>query len=136
MLPMSSVRFDCSRGADADRVQGLSKGGWQRVALESYLIWRYKSSQRLGSGEIVVNPSFKRERYARRRLPALQGKVAAADQMAHRAVVDPNHEARSSTRLLISVSELSAASPPLGSAESYLMPALYIVLSLYKVSPR
>jgi hypothetical protein len=42
------------------------------------------------SGDIVVNPGLKSDRDRRRCPTALQGKVAGADQMAHRAVVDPN----------------------------------------------
>ena len=46
---------------------------------------------RLGSCEIVVNPSLKSDR-DRRRVTALQGEVAVADQMAHLAVADPNRQ--------------------------------------------
>jgi hypothetical protein len=39
---------------------------------------------RLGSGETVVNPGLKGDRDRCLHLTALQGKVAPADQMAHR----------------------------------------------------
>ena len=45
------------------------------------------------SCEIVSNPGLKSERNVGRRLPAFQGEVAGADQMAHYAVADPNREA-------------------------------------------
>jgi len=48
---------------------------------------------RLGSGEIVRNPSLKGDRDRSRHLPALQGEVAVADQTAHFAVADPNRQA-------------------------------------------
>ena len=48
---------------------------------------------RLDSGEIVVNPSLKSDRYCCRRLTALQGEVAGADQTAHLVVADPNRQA-------------------------------------------
>jgi len=47
----------------------------------------------IGSGEIVRNPSLKSDRDRRRRVTALQGEIAGADQMAHRAVADPNRQA-------------------------------------------
>jgi hypothetical protein len=50
------------------------------------------SRRLIGSCEIVSNPGFKSERSVRRRLTALQGEVAGADQVAHYAVADPNHE--------------------------------------------
>ena len=46
-----------------------------------------------GSGEIVVDPSLKSDRDRGRRLTALQGQVAAADQTAHLAVANPNRQA-------------------------------------------
>ncbi len=46
-----------------------------------------------GSGEIVVDPSFESDRDRRRRVTALRGEVAGADQMAHLAVADPNRQA-------------------------------------------
>jgi hypothetical protein len=45
----------------------------------------------IGPGEIVRNPSLKSDRD--RRLTALQGEVAVADQMVHFAVADPNGKA-------------------------------------------
>ena len=45
------------------------------------------------SGDVVVNPGLKSDRDRSRSLPALQGEVAGADQMAHRAVADPNPQA-------------------------------------------
>ena len=45
------------------------------------------------SGEIVVNPGLKSDRDHRRRLTALQGEVAGADQVAHYAFADPNRQA-------------------------------------------
>jgi hypothetical protein len=47
----------------------------------------------ISSGEVVVNPGLKSDRDRGRCLTALQGKVAGADQMAHRAVVNPNRQA-------------------------------------------
>ena len=47
----------------------------------------------IGSGDVVRHPSLKSDRDRSRSVPALQGKVAGADQMAHRAVTDPNREA-------------------------------------------
>jgi hypothetical protein len=47
----------------------------------------------IGSCDVVRNPSLKSERNVRRRLTALQGEVAGADQMAHYAVADPNRQA-------------------------------------------
>ncbi len=46
----------------------------------------------IGSGEIVRNPSLKRDRDRRRRFTALQAEIAGADQVAHRAVADPNRQ--------------------------------------------
>ena len=52
------------------------------------------SARRLiGSGEIVRNPSLKSDRDRRRRLTALQGEVAVADQTADLVVADPNRQA-------------------------------------------
>jgi len=48
---------------------------------------------RLGSGDIVVNPSLKSDRDRRCRLTTLQGEVAVTDQTAHLAVADPNRQA-------------------------------------------
>jgi hypothetical protein len=45
------------------------------------------------SCDAVRNPSLKSARDRCRGLPALQREVAGADQMAHRAVADPNREA-------------------------------------------
>jgi hypothetical protein len=45
------------------------------------------------SGDVIVNPGLKSDRDHRRRLTALQGEVAGADQMAHYAVADPNRQA-------------------------------------------
>jgi hypothetical protein len=45
------------------------------------------------SGDIVVNPGLKSDRDRGRCLTALQREVAGADQMAHRAVTDPNRQA-------------------------------------------
>ena len=47
----------------------------------------------IGSCDVVRNPSLKGERNVRRRLTALQGEVAGADQMAHYAFVNPNRQA-------------------------------------------
>ena len=41
----------------------------------------------------VRNPSLKSDRDRRRRLTALQGEIAVADQTAHLAVADPNRQA-------------------------------------------
>ncbi len=46
-----------------------------------------------GSGEIVRNPRLKSDRDRPRHLTALQGEIAGADQVAHRAVADPNRQA-------------------------------------------
>jgi hypothetical protein len=47
----------------------------------------------IGSCDIVRNPRLKSDRDRSRRRPALQGEVAGADQMAHRAVADSNRQA-------------------------------------------
>ncbi len=47
----------------------------------------------IGSCDVVRNPSFKSDRDRRRRLTALQGEVAGADQMAYLAVANPNGQA-------------------------------------------
>jgi hypothetical protein len=52
-----------------------------------------RSARLTGSGDIVANPGLKSDRDHRRRLTALQGEVAGADQVAHYAVADPNREA-------------------------------------------
>ena len=53
---------------------------------------KYWLGRWIGSGGLLRNPSLKSDRY-RRRLTALQGEVAVADQMAHLAVADPNRQA-------------------------------------------
>jgi len=72
-------------------VHDLSHQPLHQVPPKSAVLTRGKFQ--LGSVEIVRNPSLKSDRDCRRRLTALQGEVAVADQTAYLVVADPNRQA-------------------------------------------
>jgi hypothetical protein len=74
----------------ADPVEGLTIDQMLEVREVAPKRWL---GRLIGSCDVVRNPSLKSERNVSRRLTALQGEVAGADQMAHRAVADPNRQA-------------------------------------------